>query len=90
MYNLLIIMRLRYFVPTLALLFCACGATETPLDADTRKAIDSISTVRIRIVRASLDSLCRQNHVTVLPHMIDSLRQVRVSEIERQLKTVPK
>ncbi len=90
MYNLLIIMRLRYFVPTLALLFCACGATETPLDADTRKAIDSISTVRIRIVRASLDSLCRQNRVTVLPHMIDSLRQVRVSEIERQLKTVPK
>lgn len=90
MYNLLTIMRLRLFAPALLFLFCACGATETPLDAETRKAIDSISNVSIRIERASLDSLCRQNHATVLPHLIDSLRQVRLGEIERQLKTVPK
>lgn len=81
---------LRLFTPVILLLFFSCGSTETPLDADTRKAIDSISVERIRVVRSGLDSVCKQERITVLPHLVDSLRQQRISEIEKQLKTVPR
>jgi len=73
----------------LPLLLFSCGGSETPIDADTRQAIDSIAIVRIQVARAQVDSTCRQDRVTLLPHLIDSLRKVRVSEIEKQLKTIP-
>ena len=73
-----------------ALLLTACGNSGTPLDADTREQIDSITTARIRIARDSLDSLCEIQHTTVLPRLVDSIKQKRLKEIAEKLKTVPK
>ena len=84
-----LLLPLPLLLPLLLFLF-SCGSAETPLDADTRKAIDSISIVRIQVERARLDSTCRQARVNMMPHWVDSLRQVRLSEIEKQLKTIPR
>lgn len=68
----------------------ACGNPNVPLDADTRQAIDSISSEQIRVARAELDTLCQQRHATELPRLVDSIKRVRLREIQEQLKTVPK
>lgn len=74
------------------LFFCAgaCRNPDKPLDADTRRIIDSLFSEENRRVRAEMDTLCLKSRSTVLPHLVDSIRQVRLSEIEKQLKTVPK
>lgn len=71
-------------------LLSACGSPNTPLDADTRQAIDSISQAQINIARQELDTLCQQRRLTDLPRMVDSIKQHRLREIQEQLKTVPK
>jgi hypothetical protein len=68
----------------------ACGGSETPLDAKTREAIDSLSTAEIRVLRIELDSQCQMARVTQMPQLVDSIKQVRLSEIQAQLKTIPK
>ncbi|GAB4493634.1 MAG: hypothetical protein OHK0019_18010 [Saprospiraceae bacterium] len=68
----------------------ACSRSERPLDADTRQAIDSISSVQISLARKEMDSLCQQRRLTELPRIVDSIKQKRLQEIERQLKTIPK
>ena len=68
----------------------ACGSADTPLDANTRQTIDSLSTAEIRLVRVELDSQCQMAQVTVVPQMVDSIKKVRLREIEEQLKTIPK
>lgn len=81
---------LRFLALALFFLLLSCNNADTPLDAETRQVIDSISAAQIRSARAELDSLCKRDRVTVLPLLIDSLRKERLKEIERQLKTVPK
>lgn len=71
-------------------LFSACGGSGTPLDADTRQAIDSISTAQINLARKELDTLCQQRRAREMPHLVDSIKQKRLHEIQEQLKTVPK
>ena len=72
-------------------LFCfACGNSNTPLDAGTRQAIDSIAAAETRKARVEIDSLCNLDRSTVLPRLVDSIRQKRLREIQEQLKTVPK
>ncbi len=68
----------------------ACGAQETPLDADTRTRIDSISNAQIAQAQVEHDSLCRAAKITQLPLLVDSIKKIRLREIEEQLKTVPK
>lgn len=68
----------------------SCSRSERPLDADTRQAIDSISSVQISLARKEMDSLCQQRRLTELPRIVDSIKQKRLQEIERQLKTIPK
>ena len=72
-----------------ALLF-ACDGPNTPLDAVTRQTIDSIATAEIRLARVELDSLCQLQQTTVLPLLVDSIKQKRLQEIQQQLKTIPK
>lgn len=72
------------------LLLAACGSPNTPLDAETRQTIDSIAVVRINVLREQMDTVCNQRRVAELPHLIDSIKQHRVREIQDQLKTVPK
>jgi hypothetical protein len=67
----------------------ACGSTETPLDADSRMAIDTLSTQEIRLLRTQLDSQCLQARQTELPRLVDSIKQRRLREIQEQLKSVP-
>lgn len=72
------------------LLLTACGGPNTPLDAGTRQAIDSIAAAEIRQARMEIDSLCGVERRTVLPRLVDSIKQKRMREIREQLKTVPK
>lgn len=69
---------------------CSCGSAETPLDANTRQTIDSLSTSEIRLLRVELDSQCQLARTTQIPHLIDSIKQRRLYEIQEQLKTIPK
>jgi len=78
------------FYILLLLIPAACGSPDTPLDANTRKTIDSITTAQIVIMRKELDSLCQQRRLTEMPHMVDSIKQKRMEEIQNQLKTIPK
>lgn len=72
-------------------LFLACGGgSTTPLDAGTRQVIDSIAAAEIRQARLEIDSLCQLERTTTLPHLVDSIKQKRIREIQEQLKTVPK
>lgn len=83
---------MRFLLPLciVSALFYACEGSETPLDAKTREAIDSLSTAEIRLLRVELDSQCQMARVTQMPHLVDSIRQVRLREIQEQLKTIPK
>lgn len=74
----------------LLMVFTSCSHSERPLDANTRQAIDSISSVQITLARKEMDSLCQQRRLTELPRIVDSIKQKRLMEIERQLKTIPK
>jgi hypothetical protein len=73
-----------------ALCLAACGSQNTPLDADTRIRIDSIANAEIANAQVKYDSLCKVAQVTQLPHLVDSIKKIRLREIEEQLKTVPK
>lgn len=68
----------------------ACGNTNTPLDSDSRIRIDSIANAQIAKAQIEHDSLCKAAQTTQLPHLIDSIKQIRLREIEEQLKTVPR
>lgn len=86
---------MRFFFPAILAFvsvcgWLSCGSAETPLDANTRQEIDSLATAEIRLLRVELDSQCQMARVTVVPQMVDSIRQVRMREIDAQLKTIPK
>ena len=75
----------------LALAFLpACGGPDAPLDADTRQRIDSIAAAQIRQTQLSLDSFCQAERSARLPVLMDSIRQVRLREIEEKLKSIPR
>ncbi|MBK8427148.1 MAG: hypothetical protein IPL27_14750 [Lewinellaceae bacterium] len=86
---------MRFFFPAIIAFisvcgWLSCGSAETPLDANTRQAIDSLATAEIRVQRVELDSQCQMARVTVLPQLVDSIKQIRLREIEEQLRTIPK
>ena len=68
----------------------ACGGSAAPLDADTRATIDSIATAQIAKTRAMMDSVCVVTEQTQMTHLVDSIKKIRLMEIEEQLKSVPK
>lgn len=70
-------------------LLISCGGN-APIDAETRIFIDSTANARIFQAQKELDSLCRVQEKELMPYLIDSIKQVRLREIERQLKTIPK
>jgi len=74
----------------LLLLFSACDGPDTPLDADTRSRIDSIANAQMRQARIDIDSMCVRREKTDLPRLVDSFKQVRLQEIQEQLKTITK
>lgn len=73
-----------------ALFLLACGSQSTPIDADTRTRIDSIANAQITKAQLEHDSLCKAARITQLPLLVDSIKKVRLHEIEEQLKTIPK
>ncbi|MFN0175120.1 MAG: hypothetical protein ACKVU0_10765 [Saprospiraceae bacterium] len=75
---------------TAALCLLACGSPSAPLDAETRMRIDSISNAQIARAQTEHDSLCKAAQITQLPHFVDSIKKIRLREIEEQLKTVPR
>lgn len=77
-------------IPFISLYLVACGAQNTPLDADTRIRIDSIANAQIARAQTEFDSLCKAAQITQLPLLVDSIKKIRLREIEKQLKTVPK
>ena len=76
-------------LPT-ALCLLACGSPNAPLDAETRTRIDSIANAQIAKAQMEHDSLCKAAQITQLPHLVDSIKKIRLREIEEQLRTVPK
>lgn len=72
------------------LLFASCGSPSTPLDAETRQFIDSAATEQIRIAQHHIDSNCTYIRYQGMQKLVDSIKQVRLREIEEQLKTVPR
>ncbi len=73
------------------LLLCsACDPVAAPLDADTRLRIDTTVQAINRKAQLEIDSQCKQAQLTVLPKLIDSIKQVRKREIEAQLRSIPK
>lgn len=81
--------------PLFVLLFAAwalasCTGPDAPLDADTRQRIDSTVISQERLSRIEIDSMCAQRERTDLPRLVDSFKQLRLREIQEQLKTVPK
>lgn len=69
----------------------ACGdLSKKPIDADTRRFIDSVSVAEIQRVRSETDSLYKSLRVTRLPLVIDSIKKQRVLEIEEQLRQLPR
>ncbi len=71
-------------------LLSACGGSNVPLDADTRAAIDSTATAQIAKARVELDSLCATSERMQMAHLVDSIKKVRLQEIEEQLKQIPR
>jgi|GEM_PF-754403 len=78
------------FVSALSCCLLSCGSQNTPLDADTRTRIDSTANAQIAKAQVAHDSLCNALQTTLLPHLIDSIKKLRLREIEEQLKTIPK
>lgn len=79
-----------FFLSVALLGLPACGGPDAPLDADTRQRIDSIAAAQIRQTRISLDSFCQLQRSVQLPVLMDSIRQVRLKEIEQKLRTIPR
>jgi hypothetical protein len=77
-------------VMTMVFILIACGSQNTPMDADTRMRIDSIANAQIAQAQVLHDSLCKAAERTHLPYLVDSIKKIRLREIEEQLKTVPK
>jgi hypothetical protein len=78
------------FLPLLYFAVAGCGTADRPLDADTRQRIDSITYAHINLARREMDSLCAAQQTGAMQPLIDSIKQVRLREIEEQLKTIPK
>ena len=73
----------------LALLLPSCGDLAKPIDAETRRIIDSVATSAIQKARLEIDSLYKDHLTTRMPQVTDSIRQIRLREIEAQLKAIP-
>ena len=68
----------------------SCINTNRPLDADERHRVDSLSAAAIGVARRDLDSLCKVQHATLLPHLTDSIKKVRLQQIPQQIRQIPK
>ncbi len=74
----------------IALCLSACGSQNTPLDASTRMRIDSTANAQIARAQKEHDSICTALAIKTLPQLVDSIKKIRLREIEEKLKTVPR
>ncbi|MDO8367415.1 MAG: hypothetical protein Q7T20_11500 [Saprospiraceae bacterium] len=81
---------IQFFTTAVSCGIMACGSQNTPLDAGTRIRIDSITNAQIARAQQESDSICKAAQTTLLPHLVDSIKNIRLREIEEQLRTVPK
>ncbi|MDO8970519.1 MAG: hypothetical protein Q7U74_07515 [Saprospiraceae bacterium] len=77
-------------LPFIALCLSACGSQNTPLDASTRMRIDSTANAQIARAQKEHDSICTALTIKTLPQLVDSIKKIRLREIEEKLKTVPR
>ncbi|MGI9159969.1 MAG: hypothetical protein ACR2K1_09480 [Saprospiraceae bacterium] len=81
----------RLLLPALALLFVACeNPAQKPLDAKTRRLVDSLAAAGIRQMRLETDSLCLEERTHRLPQITDSLKQRQRREIEAKMRATPR
>ena len=74
-----------------SLLGTACeNASQKPLDGKSRQIVDSLTAEGIRFARREMDSLCVLERQNRMPKVIDSLKQIRLREIEEKMRTVPR
>lgn len=67
------------------LLFFSCSAIDEPLNKEERKLVDSLYRSHLVAINDSLDSLCLEKYENLLQHYIDSIREVRLTEINELL-----
>jgi hypothetical protein len=71
--------------------FFACSdLSKKPLDAASRRAVDSLATLGIQQTRLQIDSIYKDARVSRMPQVLDSIRQQRLREIEEQLRSIPR
>jgi hypothetical protein len=84
-----ILMRFLLFFALFAFFYgqmTSCDQANIPLDAESRRMVDSLSASQISNERRINDSLCKQYDRTLLPHLVDSIKQVRLQQIEEQIR----
>ncbi len=76
------------------MIFCtllnSCFDSSKPMSANTRQTIDSISNAQIVKLQIEMDSLCKLDRMVNMPRLIDSVKQVRLKEIQEKLKNMAK
>lgn len=83
--------RLPRLLLVLPLLWAACkNAAQKPLDGKSREIVDSLTAEGIRLARKETDSLCLLERKNRMPKVIDSLKQIRLREIEEKMRTAPR
>ncbi|MEY3243001.1 MAG: hypothetical protein RIR11_4440 [Bacteroidota bacterium] len=81
---------MKYYLFLIIILSASCGDNNVPLDADARRTVDSLASAEIGVERRTIDSLCKEQHTHVLPLLIDSIKKVRLEQIQKQLNSIPK
>ena len=81
---------MKYCIFLIIILLASCGENNVPLDAEARRMVDSLASAEIGVERRTIDSLCKEQHTHVLPVLVDSIKKVRVEQIKKQLRSIPK
>ncbi len=81
---------MKYYISLMIVFATSCGDNNVPLDAEARRTVDSLASAEIGIQRRTIDSLCKEQHTHTLPLLIDSIKKVRLEQIQKQLSTIPK
>lgn len=64
----------------------ACESRERPLDAKTRRRIDSLIVLETRQATREIDSLCNVRRQRDLSRLADSIRQAREARIRSRIQ----
>jgi hypothetical protein len=74
------------FIAILPLSILACGDGDNSLSPEEKIVVDSLYNAYVAKESKILDSLCTIKKDTIFIHAVDSIKKVRISEIEQLIK----